>query len=282
MPVSEMITDSAVIKGSKIDSALRETELIASAGIILSSLEYLCQPSEFEGKGGLLSWELWRTRYRWASGEKAKHLDRLFKPPGVHALIGLRLAAATITVTPGVNPRAKALATAYLAVTNLVLQIRNSYGMDGSDHMNGMVYSALAVARAFPKDQRIKEIATLFIAAQSCLSYLSAGAAKLVSPFWRDGTAIQGIFRTRSFGQRHLSKLLRKYPVLATAGGWATVLGEMLFPLVMVANKPTARALLGTGTAFHIGNALFMGLNRFVWAFGATYPSIAYHAKSLG
>jgi len=264
-----------------LDRAIRQTELLAATGVILSSLEYLCQPQEFDDQGGLLSWEIGRTKFRSMSRTQSKLIDRAFQTPGVHVLIALRVAAAALTTAPGVHPRVKAAATVYLAASNWALHLRNSYGADGSDQMTIIVYASLAACRIFPNDKQVKEIATMFMAAQSCLSYLAAGAAKIVSPFWRDGSAMTGVFRTRTFGQQHVADVLRRFPLLAKAGGWGVVLGEMLFPLVMIGNKPIARGLLATGTAFHAGNALFMGLNRFMWAFSATYPSVAYHSRSL-
>lgn len=266
---------------TELDRVIDQTELLAATGVILSSLEYLTQPEHFDDKGGLLSWEIGRTKFRTTSRTSFKLLDKAFQTPGVHVLIGLRVAAAALTIAPGVNPRVKAAATLYLTATNWALHLRNSYGADGSDQMTIIVYASLAACRIFPNDRQVKEIATMFVAAQSCLSYLAAGAAKIVSPYWRDGTAMTGVFRTKTFGQRHVAAVLKRYPILAKAGGWGVILGEMLFPLAMIGNKHVARGLLATGTAFHAGNALFMGLNRFMWAFSATYPSVAYHSKSL-
>ena len=55
----------------------------------------------------------------------------------------------------------------------------------------------------------------------------------------------------------------------------------MAFPLVLVAPKKVALGLLGTGVTFHVGNAVFMGLNRFMWAFSGTYPAVAHCSRSL-
>ncbi|HKS46445.1 MAG TPA: hypothetical protein VJT49_15300 [Amycolatopsis sp.] len=263
-----------------IDRTLRETEIITAAGIFISSLEYLCQSRHLE-ESGLLSWQVGRTKYRWASRKGADLIDPLVTTPGINIVLGLRLAAATAVLAPGAARELKALAMGYLALTNLVLHLRNSHGSDGSDHMNVIVCTALAASKLFGDDERAKKVCTAFIAAQSCLSYVAAGAAKLISPFWRDGTAMAGIFRTRTYGQKHISKLFNKHPLLARTGGWAVVIGELLFPVTLVAPKRLAQALLATGFSFHLGNAALMGLNRFLWSFGATYPSVAFHSRSL-
>ena len=57
---------------------------------------------------------------------------------------------------------------------------------------------------------------------------------------------------------------------------WTTVAAEVGFPLVFVLPKPAAKALFGSMTLFHLGIGQYMGLNRFVLAFGATHPALLY------
>lgn len=264
-----------------VDKALRETEFLISTGIILSSLEALCRPEDVED-GGLMSWRISRTRSkRMVSGRPGQVLDKMFSTPGIHVLTSLRLTAATVAALPNGDRRAKAAAMTFLAVTNVLLQVRGSSGGDGSDQVNIIVCAAVAISKFFAHDVKVRTACTAFIAGQSVVSYFAAGLAKVISPYWRNGTAMQGIFRTRTYGEKHVSALLKKYPILAKAGGWGVWTGEMLFPLVLVAPKPVATALIGTGVSFHAGNAAFMGLNRFVLAFSATYPSVIHHSKSL-
>jgi len=264
-----------------VDKALRETELLISAGIILSSLEALCRPQDVDD-GGLMSWRIGRTRSKaMVSGRPGEALDKVFSAPGIHLLTSLRLTAATVTALPNGDRRAKAAAMTFLAVTNFLLQLRGSYGGDGSDHANIVVCTALAISKFFGHDEKVRNACTAFIAGQSVTSYFAAGLAKAISPYWRDGRAMRGIFRTRTYGEKHVGTLLKKYPLLAKAGGWGVWVGEMLFPLVLVAPRPFAAALIGTGTSFHAGNAAFMGLNRFLWSFSATYPSVIHHSKHL-
>ena len=263
-----------------VDRALRQTEVINSIGVALGSLEFLARPKQFEPTG-LLSWHVGRTRFKWSAKKQADVLDKLFNPPGFYGLVALRLAASAMLLNPRATRSTRAAAVTFLAGTNWALHVRNGYGTDGTDHMNMLTHAALAASKLFPNDHIARQACAWFIAGQSCLSYAAAGAAKVVSPFWRDGTAMSGVFRTQTYGTRWVGELMKKYPVLAKAGGWSVILGELAFPLVLVAPKPVARALLATGTAFHLGNAAFMGLNRFVWAFGATYPSVIQVSRHL-
>lgn len=261
-------------------AALRQSEVISAVGTLLGALEHVTSPEAFE-EGGLISWEVGRTRFKWLAHKKADALGKVMSPPGLQVMVALRVAAAAVVISGTSDRKARAAAHAYITATNWLLHTRNSFGGDGTDHMNMLVEAAQTASALFPDDKRVQEACNWFIAAQSCLSYITAGAAKLISPQWRDGTAMTGIFRTRTYGDERLYKLFKKHPAAATAVGWATIIGELSFPLALVAPKKAALGLLGTGVSFHVGNAVFMGLNRFVWAFSGTYPAVAHCSRAL-
>lgn len=263
-----------------VEQALRHTELVTACGIVLSCLENLSNSRGFDDDG-LMSWQIGRTRFKWTANKRADILDKVMSPPGYQAMIALRMSAAAVVLAKRDEDPNKAVAYWILVLTNLLMALRHNFGGDGSDHMNVMVCAALALGSLFPGDTRAKEACSWFIAAQSCLSYLASGASKATSTYWRNGQALTGVFRTVTYGDERLHKLLQKAPLLSKAGGWAVVLGEVTFPAVLFAPKKLALAILGTGVSFHLGNAVFMGLNRFVWAFSATYPSIAHCSRSL-
>jgi hypothetical protein len=173
-------------------------------------------------------------------------------------------------------------ATTFLAATNYAVAARSPYGSDGSEAVLSISLTSLALTRLFGDDPKAREACLWFIALQSALSYGIAGVAKAISPVWRDGTGVRDIFRTHVFGHPRVFALLKDRPRLTRALGIATITGETLFPLVLVAPKRVAQALLAIGGGFHVGNAFVMGLNRFVWAFLGTYPAIAYCARGLG
>ncbi len=263
-----------------VESALRKTELLTAASIALGSIENLLHPKTYEDTG-VISWQVSRTRFKWTAGERAEILAKIMAPPGYQVLLSLRVAACAVIMSKDADQASKAAALWFLAATNWLLHLRHSFGSDGTDHMNMLLSATLAAGSLFGDDPRAKEACAWFIAGQSCLSYLAAGVAKAVSPHWRDGTAMSGIFRTYSYGDRRLHKVLSRYPIISKVGGWTVIIGETAFPLVLLVPKKMALGLLGTGTAFHVGNAVFMGLNRFVWTFSATYPSVAHCSRAL-
>lgn len=272
---------SDVAEATEVDAVLRRVERLAAVGAGVSSLEALAAIRDFE-HGSLLNWQVARTRFPWMVGRAARVLDVVFDKQGLRALHGLRLASAATVLADRKNRRGKRAAKAYLAGSSHAMRLRSPYGSDGSEVLLTITLSALTLADLAGGDARAKKACLWFIAAQSCLSYGVAGTAKAVSPVWRDGSAIRDIFRTRIFGQNELFRFLSGKPRLNRAIGWATIAGEALFPLVLLAPKPLARGLLAVGLCFHTGNAVAMGLNRFVWAFVSTYPAIEYCARGLG
>jgi hypothetical protein len=268
--------------------ALRRVEVMTALGAAVSSLEYLAARRDF-APGGLLSWQTARARYRWMSGRNSRNgrrekvLAAVFDRPGIEALFAVRVLAAAALIAPG-TPRSvrRTAATTFLAATNYAVAARSPYGSDGSEAVLSISLTTLALGRLVGDDAKVREACLWFIALQSVFSYGIAGAAKAISPVWRDGTGVRDIFRTHAFGQKHVFEVLRDRPRLARLLGVTTIAGEMLFPLVLVAPRRAAQALLAVGGGFHVGNAFVMGLNRFVWAFIGTYPAIAYCARSLG
>jgi hypothetical protein len=124
-------------------------------------------------------------------------------------------------------------------------------------------------------------LALWFIGAQSCLSYVAAGIAKLASAEWRSGQAIAGIMRTEMYGNAWLHRLATSRPGLGRALAWAVMLFESLFPVALVGPIELTAALLGAGLTFHLANAGFMGLNLFFFAFVAAYPAVLFLAFSI-
>jgi hypothetical protein len=151
---------------------------------------------------------------------------------------------------------------------------RRQTGGDGAEQMAMIVLVAAAFA-VFPNlsANRIL-IAVAFIAAQGALSYLTAGIAKLISSKWRSGFAIRDILSTYTHGHPLAFSWLQKYPTLSFIGCWSVILFECLFPIMIFGPEWLLIATLVIGLSFHIGCAVFMGLNSFLWSFPGVYPCI--------
>ena len=255
-------------------ATLAAVERIAAFGVILGSLELLARPRTLSERG-MLSWPVSRLRSpALAGGRSGALLDALFDAPGVYALCAVRAASGVLVLA---MPSASTLSICALivaAATSLLLMLRSAYGNDGADQMMMIVLIPAAAARSIG-DARAIEFALWFIALQCCLSYLTSGIGKLRGKSWRDGTGIVGILKTRTYGVSSIAWFLGRHRALAVALSWLVIVTEITFPVVFVAPDSWVPFILAGGLAFHVGNAFVMGLNGFVWAFGAAYPAVA-------
>jgi hypothetical protein len=115
-------------------------------------------------------------------------------------------------------------------------------------------------------------VAVASIAASLVVSYVAAGIIKLGGPAWRDGSAMTLILRTDVYGSPWGERLTRG-PLGRLL--CSTVLAFEIFGVLLVFLGPWGTAsFLAIGASFHLGVAVFMGINRFVWQFPAAYPAI--------
>lgn len=253
--------------------ALHLSAALGSVAVIIGSLETLARP-RLLADTALTSWVIARTRTPWLSSKFLQGtLGQLLAYPRVFALIVLRLACAVLLII-GVSS-VNALAASVVAATFVLTSMRSHYGTDGADEMSFLIFASLALAFWFGSEQA-QVLALWFLALQACLAYFTAGVAKLVSSEWRRGEAIKGILGTEMYGQPWAASVLSRHSGLATVMCWSAIAFECSFPLVLLGVKPLTYALLIGGAVFHIGTAIVMRLNTFLWAFVATYPAIAF------
>ncbi|MEM7212614.1 MAG: hypothetical protein AAF479_12100 [Pseudomonadota bacterium] len=77
-------------------------------------------------------------------------------------------------------------------------------------------------------------------------------------------------------------RVLATRPHLLFAASWGVMLFEVLFPLAIL-SQPLLIAALFTAAMFHLANACLFGLNRFLWVWIASYPSMLWiQARIVG
>lgn len=267
----------------ELDAVFRKVEMFTSVGATIGALEQLASSRTLSDEG-LFGWPVMKLRApMWWRRAGMDRLEKVFGYPNVVGLVTTRALAGLGLALPGATRTQRGVLAGTMCATAHGLHTRMAgYGLDGSDHLTFVNYAVSAAEKAFGNDPRAREALARFLAAQVCMAYFTSGAAKLVSPVWRDGTAIPEIFRTSMFGDDRFYQAVRDRPWLAKSVAWTTIAGEMAFPLVLVAPKPIARGILASGGAFHLANARFMGLNRFIWSYCSTYPALAHVSRSLG
>lgn len=203
-------------------------------------------------------------------------LEHLVAPKGDRNRFVVQLVLALAMV----DGRAPAIVQGLLLVVSVaaITHYRGPYN-GGSDRMRLLVLGCLWLSHLAPS-QAWQHIFFGYLAVQVLLSYVVAGVVKLVNPEWRDGRALRDVF---SFSVYPVSESLRTWagqPSALLVASWAIMLVEVAFPLAL-AHVMALQVALGLALAFHIGNACLFGLNRFVWAWIAAYPSLLWFQQEL-
>lgn len=199
---------------------------------------------------------------------------------GIGLLLAVRSAISLWLIIAPIHCISLATAAIHLALLGssawLVVRSRGPV-CGGSDSMFFQVQLGLFVASLGFLNPLLVRIGLGWIAAQSVLSYFLAGLAKLKNTCWRNGTALQKLFSSDGpyvlwSGVRGLAESKSLCALL----GWGVVAFELAFAAVLVLPVEGKWIFLGLGLAFHLANAVILGLNRFVWAWTATYPALLY------
>jgi hypothetical protein len=253
--------------------------LFFSIGLFVSSLEFLMSTQLFASYG-LNSWDI--IQLRWSSGLMHNKLfAHLFGPNGMKAILVVRILLVVSLQFLSIQSAPWMAVICALAGSYLITNINTFYGSDGSDQMNNIILVVLVTCTMSFVDQAVMSIGLFFIAAQACFSYFAAGVSKLVSPKWRDGTAVTDIFKTRTYGSQLVFNYLRGKKSLGYLLCWSVIVMEVSFPIVLFLPVHWGIFIIAWGVVFHLLNAAIMGLNSFLWAFLATYPAIFYTHQQI-
>ena len=256
------------------------SRLLLGVSLGLSSAELLWNRAMFS-PGGLSSWTVLRTLHRRRSSRIETPRDLIL---GEHfvALLIVRLMLASLLILPNLPIYLYPGLEALLLLANMTISYRGPYGGDGSEQMNTVVLAGLLYTQLLPGVSfRGVPLGLGFIATQLTLSYFIAGFAKLISPIWRSGRVVADILRSSTFGQPMAADWLDSFPAIGAALCWMVIIFEVGFPTVFVAPSRLIAWYFVAGVIFHLGISVAMGLNTFVPAFLAAYPSLLVTAHAV-
>lgn len=260
---------------------INSSVLIACLGAMISTLEWIWNWRELRDDG-LFSWRVIGARsLTLGNGVTSRWLDRVLE---FRIFIGILIARALLlAILPFAVWTNHLQLVVLLAVisTSFLLHLRSPWGMDGSDQMLTQVFGALLLGFLGASGLALRA-SLWFIAAQSCLSYLTSGVAKAISKDWQGGKVVFGIFNTRTYGYEPVARILLRQESLTKALTWGAVIMECSFPLAILVGYPACLVFIAWGVCFHLMNAVVMGLNSFFWAFLATYPAVIYCSMIIG
>ncbi len=255
------------------DHALRIAVQLCAIGQLVGLLELMLVRGEL-APSGFLDWTMignLSPRARTRFGSATRRAFRRLSDRGFAGLLAIDAATAVALV---IWPASPILIALVIALQVVVLK-RHHMTIDGSDQMMFVVLVACLLGR-LGADAVSTRAAVAFLAAELTLAYVVAGFAKAASSHWRSGVALSVIAQTRMYGQPLVARLMREHPTAGRAAERTVVAWESIFFVTLTAPHPVVIGLLLLGLSFHIGCAIVMGLNRFVWAFAASYPALLW------
>jgi hypothetical protein len=249
---------------------------ICSIGLVISTLELLSVRKAFSADGAY-SWPVFSAvLLRTRNATRDTLLSAIFDDHGVVALLAIRLIALFCMLFVPIYSLTFRVSLTLVIVSILLMTWRRSFGDDGADQMNTIVLITGWLCTAIIQSDLLLRAGLWFIALQAVLSYGTAGVAKLVSPIWRGGHAVAGVFSTGTYGLTAVAAFLRGRPILNYLLCWSVMVIETGFLVALFLPVPYATMFLVWGIVFHLLCAVIMGLNNFFWAFFSSYPAIVY------
>lgn len=255
--------------------------MVMAVGTLFSTAEWLANRSALMDRG-VLSWSVMqRRRGIWSRGWFVRIATPVLGYPGIIGLLSAQgIAAACLTALP-THDVIRPLMLTILVCCTVGQQIRSfPIGFTGADRMRLVVLGALWLRELAPDSNLSTQACLWFIALQCCLSYARPGLTKLTSAAWLSGNVLRETACHHLFGHRGLAAFLDCHPANARYLAWSVMLLQVTFPLALVDQRICLVYLLCM-LSFHIGTAILMGFNNFVWSWASTYPAVLYVAICL-
>lgn len=161
-----------------------------------------------------------------------------------------------------------------LVVTSMLVALRFLGSFNGgSDAMTMATLISLIISLS-------SSLGFYLLAFHCTLSYFMAGIVKIKNNSWRRGSALP-IFLTQSNYKVPLQvQKMTSHKLLMTLVSWAVMIFECTFPLVWLLPQLTQTYIV-LAILFHLVNYFCLGLNRFVFAWLASYPALLYCCTRL-
>ena len=253
--------------------AVRAFELLLGWSLVLQSLEYLRIPA----LDRVNDWALLRLEIPSRPAGVRALLDALLTPERYRALIALRLLLALWLMVGGLGLLGAAVLFALALL--LLLRWRGAFN-GGSDFMTLVGLTGLLIAQlvgAWLQPETGWRAGLWYVTLQTVSSYFVSGWVKLLRPEWRSGAALPVFLDTGVYGPLSATSLYR-HPVLAWLLTWGFTVWEGCFVLALL-DVRLALLFCAIGAFFHGMVFWYFGLNRFFWAWLASYPAVVYCAQ---
>ncbi len=219
---------------------------------------------------GVWSWPLVR-RIVWSS-RPSMLLDMVGGAAATSVLILSKIfLGAALALLPDPGP----LVSVGCCLTSVLLSVRFLGRENGAaDAMINLVATVVMVVTLLGVvGVEAARAGVVFLAAQTTLSYLSAGIAKVKSPAWRRGDAPAAFVAVGRYRAPRWAIDVLARPGVSGLVAACVILWQLSFPLALWSPAWCIGAMI-VGAVFHVQNGLVFGLHRFVWAWTMTYPAL--------
>lgn len=252
-----------------LENALNWSRTLLSLSFTVQSLEMLVIAKRIEAKSPW-DWAYVKSDFaQWPRVFRAL-LDSFYVQNYLKIVYLQLLLALALVVHPHWMISTGLIVTCFL----IVLRFRGVFN-GGSDYMTLANTLGLTMALAHTQDEFSKYLGLYFIAVQTTLSYFVAGVIKLKNRDWRSGLALEVFLSHSNYTVPEKIKTWVRKRWVSLSGSWLIILWECLFPLVWIKPSLTLTFLL-LGLGFHLSNFISFGLNRFFFAWMASYPAIIF------
>ena len=174
------------------------------------------------------------------------------------------------------NPMVFSFAPIFMFASTLLISVHFGGSFNGgSDSMILVVLTGLSVHSFASSYALIDQAALIYVAVQSVLSYVIAGFIKIKRAGWRSGLTLKHYIQNSEYHVPFYVHRIFDQPYVALVAAW----GVMLFELALIPALFYPQALfvwMVIGLNFHLANFATLGINRFVFAWIATYPALWY------
>jgi hypothetical protein len=262
-----------IVSNMESASAIRLVAAFASVGGVISSLEAIWHWRSLR----LWFAQPWHMRVASSSTSVMSCASRMLRSePLSYGLAWLRLLLFLLLLCSAAVSAPSGGAALALAILLTVEMSLRAVGGDGADQMNVLICAAVAVGTLIPSPNA-PLLALMFLTAQIGLAYVTAGVAKLSSRDWMRQGVLARILNTETYGHHRAARFLSTHRWVDRAMSAGVAVMEVAVPILCVMPSHLSLMIaLSIGFAFHLGCALLMGLNNFLWAFVATYPAIYF------
>jgi hypothetical protein len=252
--------------------ALDLTRRLIAIALVLQTIELISLHKLFSASG-VWAWQTIKQDFNMYSRPLKKCLELTLGNRGFKLILCLQLICSVLLL---VQSHSILLLVVLITTTLISVRFRGTFN-GGSDSMTLVVVSAAFVASLWPA---ATSSALWYIGIQTGLSYFVAGNVKLKEPRWRNGETLRALltFANYSLPQRVKVWIRSARKSQLQAASWLAISFECFFPIVFI-SQTFCLAYLMAGLVFHLSNVYILGLNRFLFAWLATYPAIFYLAS---